>query len=358
MRVDQFDFELPEGRIALRPASPRDSAKLLVIPGRDCRGRGCRGRGAFHDKIISDLPNLLNPGDLLVLNDTQVIRAELHGHRLRAGVRAKISLNLLRQDGESWQCLARPAKKLRAGDHILFADALTAEVIAKAEGGFVILKFNLQAEQFDQALESQGVMPLPPYISGKRPADAQDTRDYQTIFASHKGAVAAPTAGLHFTAALFAALEQAGVGHSFLTLHVGAGTFLPVSAEDTKDHKMHSEFGILDQATADRINETKAQGGNIICVGTTALRLVESAAPAPGRVVPFSGETDIFITPGYPFKIADRLITNFHLPRSTLFMLVAAFSGVQRMKQAYAHAIKNNYRFYSYGDACLLDRVT
>jgi len=337
--VAQFDFDLPEENIAVRPVEPRDAARLLVI-----RPEGCE------DRVMGDLPALLQPGDLMVFNDTRVIPARLFGYRGRARVEATLHKRL---DDVRWAAFARPARRLRPGDVIAFADDFSARVESR-DGGEVVLAFDRGGDELLAALDRCGVVPLPPYIASKRPIDETDERDYQTVFASEPGAVAAPTAGLHYTPRLLAALEKAGIGHCRLTLHVGAGTFLPVKAEDTDQHRMHSEWGRIDAATAARINECRARGGRIVAVGTTSLRLLESAAAADGTIGPYEGETDIFITPGYRFRAVDLLLTNFHLPRSTLFMLVSAFSGLERMKAAYAHAIAAGYRFYSYGDCCLL----
>lgn len=340
MRVDDFDFELPRELIATRPAAPRDAARLLEV----------RPDG-LGDHVVRNLPALLAPGDLLVFNDTKVIPARLTGRRGAATV----DVTLHKQDDVArWRAFARPAKRLRPGDRIVFAEDFSAEVTAKGEAGEVTLRFDRAGGELFAALERHGAMPLPPYMG--RDADARDRTDYQTLFAARPGAVAAPTAGLHFTPELVATLEARGIGRATVTLHVGAGTFLPVKAEDTRDHVMHSEWGEVDAAAAARIEETRSRGGRIVAVGTTSLRLLESAAAADGRVRPFAGETDIFITPGYRFRAVDLLVTNFHLPRSTLFMLVAAFSGLERMKAAYAHAKAVRYRFYSYGDACLLHR--
>jgi S-adenosylmethionine:tRNA ribosyltransferase-isomerase len=347
MRVDLFDFELPQEAIALRPASPRDSARLLVVP----------PDGDFSDRSVSDLPDLLAPGDALVVNDTRVIHARLSGYRARGDSRAHIEATLIeRVDEDRWRALVRPAKKLSVGETVRFAEGLAARVVEKGENGEILFAFSLAGAALDAAVEESGVMPLPPYIAGKRAADARDETDYQTLFAARAGAVAAPTAGLHFTPRLLDALRGRGVALHRVTLHVGAGTFLPVKAEDTDAHEMHSEWGELDAATADALNETRARGGRVVAVGTTALRVLESAAREDGRLAPFAGETAIFITPGYRFRAVDALLTNFHLPRSTLFMLVCAFSGLERMKTAYARAIRSGYRFYSYGDACLLLR--
>jgi len=315
---------------------------------------------------MTDLPALLAPGDALVFNDTRVIPAALKGVRKRGEAAAQISVNLTeRLDESRWQALARPAKRLEPGDRIQFGDpgdacalgALDATVEARGPDGAVTLRFDLSGPALHDAIEIAGAMPLPPYIAARRPADAQDRSDYQTTFAREEGAVAAPTAGLHFTDALMDALEARGVSRHFVTLHVGPGTFLPVRGNDTESHKMHAEHGVVETSVAFALNAVKARGNRIVAVGTTSLRLLESAADAFGTLKPFSGETDIFITPGYRFRFVDRLLTNFHLPRSTLFMLVAAFSGLETMQRAYAHAIQERYRFYSYGDACLLDRA-
>jgi S-adenosylmethionine:tRNA ribosyltransferase-isomerase len=350
MRVDLFDFELPADRIALRPASPRDSARMLVVP----------ENGEFEDRCVLDLPNDLRSGDALVVNDSRVIHARLSGRRLRGASSANVEATLIeRLDATRWRALMRPAKKLAICDRIRFVGhdgELDACVEAKGDDGEITLAFDLHGPALDAAVERAGVMPLPPYIAGKRSADARDETDYQTIFAREAGAVAAPTAGLHFTPRLLAAIEARGVSLHRVTLHVGAGTFLPVKAEDTIRHKMHKEFARLDAETAAALNEARANGGRIIAVGTTALRVLESAADESGRLAPYAARTGIFITPGYRFRAVDMLLTNFHLPRSTLFMLVAAFAGLERMKSAYAHAIASGYRFYSYGDACLLQR--
>jgi S-adenosylmethionine:tRNA ribosyltransferase-isomerase len=356
MRVDLFDFDLPDERIALRPARPRDAARLLVV-GPD---------GGLGDRQVRDLPDLLRAGDVLVVNDTRVIPAELHGERVRDGVAAGIAVTLHKRIGASrWQALARGAKKLAPGDRIRFGNpsdaacliaGLDATVEAKGEAGEVTLAFDLAGPALDEAIAAVGHIPLPPYIAGKRAEDAEDRRDYQTVYADKDGAVAAPTAGLHFTPELFARLEAAGVARETVTLHVGAGTFLPVKADDTTGHRMHSEWGTVTSATADRLNAARARGGRLVAVGTTSARLLESATGEDGIVRPFSGDTAIFITPGYRFRAVDLLMTNFHLPRSTLFMLVSAFAGLETMRAAYAHAIASGYRFYSYGDASLLFR--
>ncbi|MDE2445588.1 MAG: tRNA preQ1(34) S-adenosylmethionine ribosyltransferase-isomerase QueA [Alphaproteobacteria bacterium] len=339
MRVADFDFELPPENIALRPVTPREAAKLLVVKD-----------GAFSDLRVADLPGQLRSGDLLIFNDTKVIPAALSGHRVgRLATTPKIEALLhLRLDGARWNAFVKPAKKLEAGDTVQFG-VLTAIVEAKGEAGEVTFRFGVSGAELDAALALVGRVPLPPYIESKRGQDAQDKTDYQTVYAKEEGAVAAPTAGLHFTPALMKALQEAGIEAEFVTLHVGAGTFLPVKADDTNDHKMHAEWGVVSPQVIDHIRAVKARGGRVISVGTTSLRLLESAA---GKA--FSGTTDIFITPGYKFNTVDGLITNFHLPRSTLFMLVCAFAGTDAMKAAYAHAILQNYRFYSYGDASLL----
>ncbi|MCJ2090598.1 tRNA preQ1(34) S-adenosylmethionine ribosyltransferase-isomerase QueA [Methylobacterium sp. E-005] len=345
MRVDLFDFDLPEASIALRPAEPRDAGRLLVVqPG-----------AALSDRTVRDLPGALRAGDALVFNDTRVIPARLHGVRTRPGApgqRTEAMLHL-REGPARWRAFGRPAKRLAPGDTLRFGD-LTATVFEKGEAGEIVLDFDRSGPDLDAAIAAEGVLPLPPYIAGKRAADTRDITDYQTIYARNPGAVAAPTAGLHFSESLLADLDAAGLRRHHVTLHVGAGTFLPVKAEDTQGHRMHAEVGILDAATADALNATRAAGGRIIAVGTTALRLLESAARPDGTLAAFSGPTDIFITPGYHFRAVDALVTNFHLPRSTLFMLVSAFSGLDTMRAAYAHAIQAGYRFYSYGDASLL----
>ena len=356
MRVDDFDFELPESAIALRPASPRDAARLLEI----------WPDGTLSDRVVRDLPALLRPGDAMVFNDTRVIHARLAGLRHRGEVTARIEATLhQRLDDHRWRAFARPAKRLKAGDRIAFGDDngvcfaghLNAGVEAVGEAGEVTLSFDISGPVLDETLQAAGVMPLPPYIASKRDADASDEIDYQTIYANAPGAVAAPTAGLHFTPELLEALEARGVSRHFVTLHVGAGTFLPVKVDDTDDHRMHAENGIVSAEVAAELNDVRASGGRIVSVGTTSLRLLESAAGPDGMLRAFNGATDIFITPGYRFRAVDMLMTNFHLPRSTLFMLVSAFSGPATMKNAYAHAIAAGYRFYSYGDASLLHRA-
>lgn len=339
MRVDLFDFELPQERIALRPARPRDSARLLLVDG-----------SHISDRQVLDLPELLRPSDVLVFNDTKVIPAQLEGKRGDASIGATLHK---REGPREWQAFLRNARRARAGDTIDFGSRVSASVVEKAADGSVLLHFHGD-EPVELLLERAGRMPLPPYIASKRVADAADRADYQTIFAREEGAVAAPTAALHFTPRLLQALDGRGVGRETLTLHVGAGTFLPVKTDDTSTHKMHAEWGRIDQPTADRLNAVRAAGGRVIAVGTTSLRLLESAAGKDGIIHPFEGDTDIFITPGYRFGAVDGLVTNFHLPRSTLFMLVSALMGVDVMKSAYAHAIEAEYRFYSYGDSSLL----
>jgi S-adenosylmethionine:tRNA ribosyltransferase-isomerase len=360
MDVALFDFDLPEGSIALRPAEPREAARLLVVePG---------GPTPLTDCHVRDLPRLLRRGDALVLNDTRVIPARLQGRRRRGEASARIEILLHKRQGpDRWLCFARPAKKLALGETIRFGAILEsgacdtanleAEVTAKGAGGEVELRFALSGPHLDAVIMACGEMPLPPYIAGKRPTDARDLIDYQTVYARHDGAVAAPTAGLHFTPNLFERLDAAGVERHTVTLHVGAGTFLPVQADDTDDHRMHAEWGTVSPETAAALNAVRARGGRIIAAGTTSLRLLESAADGEGKICPFAGDTSIFITPGYRFRAVDLLWTNFHLPRSTLFMLVSAFSGLATMKAAYAHAIVEGYRFYSYGDASLLARA-
>ena len=339
MRVDLFDFDLPADRIALRPAAPRDSARLLEV-----------ASGEISDHRVSDLPGLLRPGDMLVFNDTRVIPAQLEG--LRGA--ARIGATLHKREGpREWSAFIRNAKRLRVGDRIEFGTGVSAVATEKAEDGSALLSFEGE-EPVELLLDRAGRMPLPPYIAGRREADARDREDYQTMFAREEGAVAAPTAALHFTPRLMAALAEAGIQHETLTLHVGAGTFLPVKAEDTVEHVMHSEWGRISDEAAARLNRAREAGGRIIPVGTTSLRLLESAANREGMVEPFEGDTAIFITPGYRFRAVDGLVTNFHLPRSTLFMLVSALMGLDVMKAAYAHAIAQGYRFYSYGDASLL----
>jgi len=339
MRVDLFDFELPPERIALRPVRPRDAARMLVVR-----------PGGLEDRGVRDLPSLLRRGDVLVFNDTRVIPAQLEGVRGRARIGATLHKRL---DWRCWQAFVRNAKRLREGDAIDFGEGVSATAEERHPDGSWTLAF-AGGEPVEALLERAGRMPLPPYIAGKRVADADDRDDYQTIFAKRDGAVAAPTAALHFTPALTGALDAAGIGRETLTLHVGAGTFLPVKADDTAAHTMHAEWGRIDEATAARLNAAHAAGGRIVAVGTTSLRLLESAADDGGTIRPFEGDTAIFITPGYRFRAIDGLMTNFHLPRSTLFMLVSALMGLETMRAAYAHAIAQEYRFYSYGDASLL----
>jgi S-adenosylmethionine:tRNA ribosyltransferase-isomerase len=339
MRVDLFDFDLPPERIALRPASPRDSARLLLAKGR-----------TLEDRIVSELPSLLRAGDVLVFNDTRVIPAQFEGRRGEA----RIGATLHKREGpRSWRAFVRNARRVREGDTIDFGSGVSAVAEDRGSDGSILLQFEGE-EPVELLLERAGRVPLPPYIAGKREPDARDAEDYQTMFAREEGAVAAPTAALHFTPALMEALRGARIAHETLTLHVGAGTFLPVKAEDTADHVMHSEWGRIDAATAGRLNTARACGGRLIAVGTTSLRLLESASGEDRLVRAFEGDTDIFITPGYRFRAVDGLLTNFHLPRSTLFMLVSALMGVETMRAAYAHAIERGYRFYSYGDASLL----
>jgi S-adenosylmethionine:tRNA ribosyltransferase-isomerase len=355
MKVDLFDFELPEDKIALRPAEPRDAARLLVV----------RPGTAFEDRHVRDLPDLLNPGDLLVLNDTKVIPAQLSGIRRRGEAVAEIDATLhMRIAPDRWKAFVRPAKRLAVGDRISFGHdgnacflgKLEATVAEKGEAGEVTLAFDLSGAFLDGALHAVGHVPLPPYIASKRPDDERDRADYQTIYAREEGAVAAPTAGLHFTPALFEALDKRGIERVFVTLHVGAGTFLPVKTDDTAGHKMHAETGTVSADVAEAVNAARARGNRVVAVGTTSLRLLETAASEDAGLSAWSGATDIFITPGYRFKVVDALMTNFHLPRSTLFMLVSAFSGLEAMRAAYRHAIEAGYRFYSYGDAGLLFR--
>ena len=362
MKTADFDFDLPEDRIALRPAEPRDSARLLVV------GPG----GALEDRIVCDLPDFLRPGDALVFNDTRVIPARLSGVRQRPGLEGEIltvevEATLHHRDApDRWSAFMKPGKRIKGGDRIRFGahgDAacelgrLDATVEAKGEDGLVVLRFDLSGPFLDEAIRDVGVMPLPPYIAARRPEDERDRTDYQTVFAEHDGSVAAPTAGLHFTPSLLDAVRTRGVSTHAVTLHVGAGTFLPVKAEEVSEHRMHSEWGEVSAETAEALNAVRAAGGRIVCVGTTSLRLLESAAGEDGVVHPFHGDTAIFIAPGYRFRAADVLMTNFHLPKSTLFMLVSAFAGLETMKAAYAHAVRTGYRFYSYGDGSLLFRA-
>lgn len=358
MRVELFDFDLPEENIALRPANPRDSARFLVVRP--------DSTPVLADHRVSELADFLKPGDALVFNDTKVIPAQLEGVRHREGAGGQqVSATLhMRSEPDVWKAFAKPGKRIKIGDRIEFGHSaetcqlgsLMATVEEKGEGGEVTLRFDLSGPALDEAIMSVGHIPLPPYIAAKRAEDEKDRQDYQTIYAREEGAVAAPTAGLHFTPDLFAKLDAAGIERHFVTLHVGAGTFLPMKVDDTVDHKMHQEIGYVSAETAEKLNAVKARGGRIVCVGTTSLRLIESAAVEDGTIKPWSGPTGIFITPGYRFRAVDMLMTNFHLPKSTLFMLVSAFCGLETMQDAYAHAIKTGYRFYSYGDSSLLFR--
>ncbi|MGE4528316.1 MAG: tRNA preQ1(34) S-adenosylmethionine ribosyltransferase-isomerase QueA [Rhodospirillaceae bacterium] len=346
MRVDAFDFHLPRERIADRPAAPRDAARLLHVR-----------QDGLADLGVRDLPSLLQPGDVMVVNDSRVIPARLHGDRLRPGVaplRVEIMLHKA-EGGPRWRAFARPGKRIKVGDVVDFGGGFSAEVAEKSAEGDIAVVFDREGAALFAALAAHGEMPLPPYIARPGGADERDRTDYQTVYAREDGSVAAPTAGLHFTPELLAAIAARGVERLSVTLHVGAGTFLPVKAEDTRDHTMHSEWGVIPAEVADRLNAARAAGGRLLAVGTTACRILESAADENGAIRPFCGETAIFMTPGYRFRAVDRLMTNFHLPKSTLFMLVSAFSGLSRMQAAYAHAIAAQYRFYSYGDACLLE---
>jgi S-adenosylmethionine:tRNA ribosyltransferase-isomerase len=357
MQLSDFDFDLPPSLIALRPAEPRDAARLLVV------GPG----GALEDRVFGDLSELFRPGDALVLNDTRVIPARLFGRRARGETAVAVEATLHKRLAQDrWSAFMRPGKRLAVGDRVVFGfpedractlSGLAATVAEKGEGGEVTLAFDLAGPALDEAIETHGAMPLPPYIAARRAEDERDRRDYQTLYAREPGSVAAPTAGLHFTGPLLERLAAAGVSAHFLTLHVGAGTFLPVKSETIAEHRMHAEYGEVPAAVAEALNAARARGGRIVCVGTTSLRLLESATDEAGVVRPFAGETAIFITPGYRFRAADGLVTNFHLPRSTLFMLVAALGGLKAMRGAYAHAIAERYRFYSYGDACLIWRA-
>jgi S-adenosylmethionine:tRNA ribosyltransferase-isomerase len=357
MRVDLFDFDLPPERIALAPASPRDAARMLVV----------EADGALTDRHVGDLPEFIRPGDALVVNDTRVIAGRLSGIRVRGDSVAQIEATLIKRvDDSRWRAFVRPAKKLNVGERIRFGEtsesmacllgALDGEVEEKGEGGEVQLAFAFHGAALDEAIERLGEMPLPPYIAARRAPNSGDRSDYQTLFAKEPGAVAAPTAGLHFTPELVSLIEARGASLHKVTLHVGAGTFLPVKVDDARDHVMHAEWGRIEASTAAALNEARARGGRIVAVGTTSLRLLETAADETGAIRPFAGETAIFITPGYRFRVVDVLLTNFHLPRSTLFMLASAFAGLEPIKRAYAHAIEAGYRFYSYGDACLLTR--
>ena len=361
MRTDLFDFVLPQDRIALRPASPRDAARLLVVR----PGQG--GAAVLEDRTVRDLPDLLRAGDALVVNDTKVIPASLHGRRIGRGEQEPaIAANLImRLDGSRWPALVKPGKRLMAGDvvrfgsegRVCFLEQLDATVEAKGEGGEVTFAFAFHGAALDDALAERGDMPLPPYIGSRRTVDERDRTDYQTMFAHTEGSVAAPTAGLHFTENLVQALRERGVALHRVTLHVGPGTFLPVKADDTSEHHMHPEWGAVSAETAAALNASRRAGGRIVAVGSTSLRLIESAAAEDGTLKTYCGETALFITPGYRFRAVDAMLTNFHLPRSTLFMLVSAFCGLDVMRRAYAHAIDSGYRFYSYGDACLLFRA-
>ena len=361
MKTADFDFHLPEDHIALRPAEPRDSARLLVV--RD---------GGLEDRIVRDLPDFLRPGDALVFNDTRVIPARMPGSRHRIGgdgllLSVPVEATLHHRDApDVWSAFMKPGKRVKPGDRIVFGtqwdfalilDGLEAKVVAKGEDGLVTLQFELSGPDLDDAIREIGVMPLPPYIAAKRAEDDRDRTDYQTVYATHDGSVAAPTAGLHFTPELLDAIRARGVSTHAVTLHVGAGTFLPVKVDDLSEHRMHSEWGTVSDETAEALNRVHANGGRIVCVGTTSLRLLESATGEDGVIGPFHGDTAIFITPGYRFRAVDVLMTNFHLPKSTLFMLVSAFAGTDTMKAAYAHAIECGYRFYSYGDGSLLFRA-
>ncbi len=359
MRTDLFDFDLPEDRIALRPAVPRDAARLLIVrPGAQVE---------CEDRIVRDLPDLLRPGDALVVNDTKVLPAYLHGRRIgRGDYEPAIAATLTKRlDGSRWLALVKPAKRLAIGDvvrfgsegRVCFLEQLDATVEAKGQGGEVTLAFAFDGAILDQALVERGEPPLPPYIASRRPVDERDRTDYQTMFAREEGSVAAPTAGLHFTDTLVQSLRNRGIDLYRVTLHVGPGTFLPVKTEDTSGHVMHAEWGTVGADTAAALNAKRRAGGRIVAVGSTSLRLIESAATEDGTLAAYSGETALFITPGYRFRAVDAMLTNFHLPRSTLFMLVCALCGLEVMRRAYAHAIEMGYRFYSYGDACLLFRA-
>jgi S-adenosylmethionine:tRNA ribosyltransferase-isomerase len=351
MRVADFDFDLPEELIALRPARPRDSARLLIVR---------EGENRFEEAQVRDLPRFLRPGDVMVANDTKVLPVQLTAWRAPRGASsgARIGLTLhTRVDGGTWMAFAKPGRKLETGDRLAIAPGFAAQVAEKTGEGDVRLRFEPGGADLDAAIATHGAMPLPPYIAGARLADEQDALDYQTIFARADGAIAAPTAGLHFTPVLLEALAARGVTRETLTLHVGPGTFLPVKVCDTRDHAMHAERGHIAPETADRINAARARGGRVLAIGTTSLRLLESAVRADGGIGAFAGETRIFLTPGVPVRSAPMLLTNFHLPRSTLFMLVSAFCGLETMRAAYAHAIARRFRFYSYGDACLLIRA-
>jgi S-adenosylmethionine:tRNA ribosyltransferase-isomerase len=357
LKLSDFDFDLPEDRIALRPANPRDGGKMLVV----------NGNGSLADRSVADLPSFLCPGDVLVLNDTKVIPARLSGLREREGAVVRVEATLHRRlSPHRWTAFMKPGRRLAVGDRVRFGErddracllgVLDATVTEKGEGGEVTLSFDLSGPDLEMAIAERGVMPLPPYIASRRAEDDQDLTDYQTVYAREEGSVAAPTAGLHFTPELMIAIERAGASLAYITLHVGGGTFLPVKTEDVARHRMHAEYGEISHETAEALNLSRAAGGRIVAVGTTALRLLETASGEDGTVRPFAGETAIFITPGYRFRAVDVLLTNFHLPRSTLFMLAAAFAGLDTMRAAYAHAIAAGYRFYSYGDASLLFRA-
>ena len=357
MRIADFDFELPEDRIALRPAHPRDAARMLEV-GED---------GGLADRVVADLPARLSPGDAVVFNDTKVIPARLAGIRSRDALTARIDATLLKRLTPSrWTAFVRPARRLKVGDRIAFGERgdracllsqLDATVVERGQDGEATLEFDLSGAALDDAIAERGMMPLPPYIAGRRAEDAQDFADYQTVYARLAGSVAAPTAGLHFTSDLIARLQAAEIACHFVTLHVGAGTFLSVKTQTLEEHRMHSETGEVSAGVAEALNESRAAGGRVVCIGTTSLRLLETAAGEDGCLRPFSGETRLFITPGYRFRIADALVTNFHLPRSTLFVLVCAFAGTEQMRTAYAHAVNAGYRFYSYGDASLIWRA-
>ena len=348
LRLSDFDFDLPERRIARHPARPRDAARLLVVR-----------QQMLEDRIVRDLPGILRPGDLMVFNDTRVIPAQLQGRRIRpGGGEAKVEATLHQPAGPGrWHAFAKPGRRLAAGDRIEFGEGLAAVVLSKAPDGDVLLEFDHAGAALLQALHRHGAMPLPPYIRKLRPVEPADAEDYQTVYARREGAVAAPTAGLHFTPALLESLARRGIERATVTLHVGAGTFLPVKAERIEEHRMHAEQGEIPPAAAAAVNRARAEGRRVVAVGTTSLRLLEAAADEAGRLRAFGGETDIFITPGYRFRVVDLLMTNFHLPKSTLFMLVAAFAGLERMRRAYAHAVAAEYRFFSYGDASLLERA-
>lgn len=343
MKVSDFDFELPKEKIAVRPAEPRDSAKMLCVK--------CE---QIEDKIFYQIIDELNEGDCLVLNDTKVIPVRIKGKRDEVKIEATLHKMY---DEKSWWAFAKPGKRLKIGNIVVFGEGFTAKVIRKDDHNGVLFEFNKSGQELFEALESNGVMPLPPYIERLNGSDKQDASDYQTVYASNEGAVAAPTAGLHFTEELLEKIKNKGIEIVYVTLHVGAGTFMPVKVENTEDHVMHSEYGVITQEKADKLNDIHKNGGSIIAVGTTSMRLLESAVNENGVIQPFAQETDIFITPGYAFKAVDKLITNFHLPKSTLFMLICAFAGTENMKKAYQHAMQQDYKFYSYGDACFLEKA-